>query len=407
MLAAPTHHHEHNKESIDKSRNAILTRAQCFVSVVAVLLLVSLPSTLLAHELRPAIINLTYSSTQNTIEHNSLNVNMVVNLESLIAGIEPEHDNTNASPNSDRYSKLRSLDENNLKARFEQFQPQFLSKIQLNDANGRPIALELASITIPPVGNIANPRDSTIVLKALLSSDTPALTWQWSDAFGEAIVRANSNSNELEFATLLSPGQQSTLIQFTKSMDQRPWQVFTSYVAIGFEHILPKGMDHILFVVGLFLLTTRWRSLLLQVTVFTVAHSITLALGASGALRVSGSVVEPLIALSIVFVCVENIFTKRLGKWRLILVFFFGLLHGLGFASVLGQVGLDQANFVIALLGFNIGVELGQLLVVALCMAAVGYWFGNKPYYHNVITRPCSIVIGLIGLYWFVQRTIM
>ena len=170
---------------------------------------------------------------------------------------------------------------------------------------------------------------------------------------------------------------------------------------------MPKGLDHILFVVGLFLLAPRLRPLAVQISTFTLAHSITLALGAIGLLRISPSIVEPLIALSIVFVCVENFITVRLSKWRIVTVFSFGLLHGLGFASVLDEVGLAAGNFVTALLGFNVGVELGQLLVVAACLLSVGLWFGSKGWYRSRISQPASIVVGLIGAYWFVQRTIL
>ena len=173
---------------------------------------------------------------------------------------------------------------------------------------------------------------------------------------------------------------------------------------VGFEHILPKGLDHILFVIGLFLLSPKWRPLAVQITVFTIAHSATLALATLGYLSISAAVVEPLIALSIVFVCAENYFTSHLSKWRLATVFVFGLLHGLGFASVLGAVGLDTQNFFIALLGFSIGVEIGQLLIVTLCMLGIGIWFGKHQNYRRLFSMPASFLVGSIGLFWFTQR---
>ncbi len=375
--------------------------------LAALLCLVLLPSTTEAHELRPAIVDLTYTNTPSELVDSGLSVKMIVNLESLIAGIGPEHENTDSSQNAEIYKQLRSLGEAGLLSEFERFQQRFISAIQITDTDGGIVSLTIKSIAIPSVGNTDVPRDSIIHLHAALNTTPVALRWQWSEAFGEVIVRANSEPGPLDYATLLSPGQQTDVIQFTQPMKQSSWKVFTNYVMIGFEHILPKGTDHILFVVGLFLLTTQWRALALQVTVFTLAHSITLALGASDLLRISPSIVEPLIALSIVFICIENVCINKLSKWRVTMVFLFGLLHGLGFASVLDEVGHDSVNFLIALLGFNVGVEFGQLTVIACCLITVGYWFGKKKYYRALITGPASVVIGVIGLYWFLQRTFL
>ena len=124
--------------------------------------------------------------------------------------------------------------------------------------------------------------------------------------------------------------------------------------------------------VGLFLLGTRWRPLLLQVTLFTIAHSVTLGLSMLGIVSLPSSIVEPLIAFSIAYVAVENLFTTELSPWRGALVFLFGLLHGLGFAGVLGELGMPRGQFGLALVSFNVGVELGQLSVIALADARRG-----------------------------------
>ena len=147
------------------------------------------------------------------------------------------------------------------------------------------------------------------------------------------------------------------------------WGELASYVPVGFDHIIPKGLDHILFVLGLFFLTLRISALLWQISAFTLAHTVTLAAGAMGWVTISGSVVEPLIAASIVLVAVENIFSQNLHRWRPALIFGFGLLHGLGFASVLQEFGLPDEQFIAALIGFNIGVEIGQLTVIACACA--------------------------------------
>lgn len=180
-------------------------------------------------------------------------------------------------------------------------------------------------------------------------------------------------------------------------------EVFMNYIDQGFIHIIPRGFDHILFVIGLFLLSPRLKPLLWQVSAFTVAHTITLALGASGIVRLSPAIVEPLIALSIVWIAVENLLTNQLHSWRVAVVFGFGLLHGLGFAGVLLEIGLSGAHFYSALLGFNVGVELGQLSVISLCFLFVG-WMMKKPGYRRLVVVPASSVIALISMYWVVDR---
>jgi hydrogenase/urease accessory protein HupE len=181
-------------------------------------------------------------------------------------------------------------------------------------------------------------------------------------------------------------------------------EVARRYFTLGFTHILPKGLDHILFVVGLFLLSTKWRSVLLQVSAFTLAHSITLGLTIYGVVSLPARAVEPMIALSIAYVAIENVITTELKSWRVALVFSFGLLHGMGFAGVLRDLGLPRGDFLTALLTFNLGVEAGQLTVVAIAFVLVAYWRRNAVSYRRLIAQPASIAIALAGLYWTVQR---
>jgi hypothetical protein len=131
---------------------------------------------------------------------------------------------------------------------------------------------------------------------------------------------------------------------------------------------------------------------------------VTLALGIYGVVRISPAIVEPLIAASIVFVAVENLFTDRLQRWRPAVVFGFGLLHGLGFAGVLKEIGLPSSQFVTALIGFNLGVELGQLTVIAACFLGVGFWFRHRHWYRWAITMPASAVVAIVATVWFFQR---
>lgn len=175
------------------------------------------------------------------------------------------------------------------------------------------------------------------------------------------------------------------------------------YIIVGFHHIIPEGTDHILFVLGLFLFSARIKPLLWQVSAFTVAHSITLGLALYGVVRLPSAITEPLIAASIVFVAVENIFTKEIKPWRYAVVFCFGLVHGLGFASAFANVGLPRENFLIGLVGFNLGVECGQLAVIIGAFLTVG-WFRHQPWYRRRIVLPASSLIALIALFWTFQR---
>jgi hydrogenase/urease accessory protein HupE len=175
------------------------------------------------------------------------------------------------------------------------------------------------------------------------------------------------------------------------------------FLKLGFTHILPEGLDHILFVLGLFFFSTLFRPLLLQVTAFTIAHSITLGLSLLGIFSLPSRLVEPLIALSIAVVALENIFFRKMRPSRLLIVFGFGLVHGLGFAGVLKGLGLPENQFLKVLISFNLGVEGGQLAVIALAAAMTG-WMWKKPWYFKRVVVPASALIAAIGLYWFVQR---
>ncbi len=178
------------------------------------------------------------------------------------------------------------------------------------------------------------------------------------------------------------------------------------FIWLGFTHILPEGTDHILFVLGLFFFSVMLRPLLLQVTAFTVAHSITLGLSLLGVFSLPSRVVEPLIAFSIMVVAVENIFFRKMRPSRFLIVFGFGLIHGLGFAGVLKGLGLPEGQFFQVLISFNVGVELGQLTVIAAAFALTA-WMRKKPWYHQRVVIPVSALIAAVGLFWFIQRILL
>jgi hydrogenase/urease accessory protein HupE len=175
---------------------------------------------------------------------------------------------------------------------------------------------------------------------------------------------------------------------------------------LGFIHIVPKGLDHMLFVLGIYLLSGRARTVLSQVSAFTVAHSITLGLSMYGLVSVPAKIVEPAIAISIAYVAIENIFLKQLKTWRVALVFSFGLLHGMGFAGALKEVGLPRGEFMTALLTFNIGVEAGQLAVIAAAFLVVGWHFADRAWYRSRIVVPASAMIACTAVYWTIERLV-
>ena len=198
--------------------------------------------------------------------------------------------------------------------------------------------------------------------------------------------------------------------------------VFSYYLKLGFEHIIPNGFDHILFIVSLYLLSPKLKNVLLQATAFTVAHTLTLILSMKSIIIAPPAIVEPIIALSICFVALENIFysgelrveggekqrqlftiNSQLSR-RIALVFSFGLVHGLGFAASLNEIGLPPNAFLSSLITFNLGVELGQVAIILLCYALFGRWFSEKVWYHKRFVVPMSVCIALIAGYWTVQR---
>lgn len=204
------------------------------------------------------------------------------------------------------------------------------------------------------------------------------------------------------FILIIRPADAHTV---NLALEKAPTQdVVWFYLKLGIAHIVPSGIDHILFVVALCLLNTRLRTILWQATAFTVAHSITLALSMKGVITLPADVVEPLIALSIVFVAVENILLSELKVWRILIVFMFGLIHGLGFAAALNEIGLPRNKFFTSIISFNAGVEIGQIMVILSVFLLLIFPLGNKPWYKKRVVYPISLLIALIAAYWTIQR---
>jgi hypothetical protein len=180
--------------------------------------------------------------------------------------------------------------------------------------------------------------------------------------------------------------------------------VFWRYILIGFQHIIPLGFDHILFITCVFFLNTSFKQIVLQASMFTLAHSITLGLAMYGVINPPANIVEPMIAFSIVFLAVENIYAQKVRPWRLVMVFLFGMVHGMGFAGALSQMGMPQYAFATALISFNVGVELGQLTIIMALYFGVARMFAARPWYRRRVVIPASCLIGLIAAYWTIER---
>lgn len=255
-----------------------------------------------------------------------------------------------------------------------------------------------------------DPRGRTIRLTGEVPQGAKHLVFWASRVFGTVPLTVRYEGSHVELRQILEVAARSEPIPVSADVgatsvagNMTGTQAALRYLALGFEHIIPKGLDHILFVLGLYLLSTRLGPLLWQVTAFTVAHTLTLALSMYGVLSLSPNIVEPLIALSIAYVAIENLFTSKLQPWRPAVVFLFGLLHGLGFAGVLTELGLPRGQFVTALASFNIGVELGQLAVIGIALLAT-YWIRSKTWYRKGVVVPSSVLIAVVALYWTVER---
>jgi len=357
----------------------------------------------LADVVKPALVEI------NVDTDRSLIIEVRASIEALLTGINAQYKNTQDAPNAVEYDEYRKMPPAELMQAFAKFRLQFLQSIEITAA-GESVKLDIASVDIPPAGYTKVPRISIITISGRLPQSADTLQWYYPAKFGDNAVRVrqvDAKNEQWHWSQWqwLRDDKASEHFSLTEIVArQSTLEVIASYIEIGFEHIVPKGLDHILFILGLFLLSTHWRPLLWQVTMFTVAHTITLGLAMNNIVELPANVVEPLIALSIAYVGLENIFAKELHKSRLLLVFLFGLLHGLGFASVLTDFGMPKNDFAMALISFNVGVELGQIAVISIAFILLGFWFKNKDKYRKYIVIPGSTFISIIGIYWFLER---
>ena len=367
------------------------------------LIVISLCLTVSADVVKPALVEISVYTDEK------VQIEIRTSLEALLSGINGRFANTVESPNSEVYDRLRNLSAESLNNEFSGFKKRFLSSVALS-GDTRLVDLSISKIKIPSPGYTKVPRTSIIVLEGILPRETQALIWYFPNRFSDQVVRVRQVDIDAQ-KWHLSPHQWiredrpsepfSLMEVFTKPTF---FKVMQTYIEAGFVHILPKGFDHILFILGIFLASVSLKTLLVQVSMFTIAHSITLSLGVLGWVNLPAQIVEPMIALSIAYIAVENIYSEQMSRFRLPVIFGFGLIHGLGFASVLAEFGLPADLYVWALIWFNVGVEFGQIAIFLAAYVCIAVWFRYSRPYRRMVVIPGSIVISLIGMYWFFER---
>ena len=356
-------------------------------------------SQLSSHELSPNIINL-------QIDKKRISIEFTINLEAYLAGVDFSIlDNTNDHDNETYYKTLRKLNNSELTKIFLKNWDKFVSLFSIVSEDGTKLNnFNFSKIDTEDIDNTEVSRLSNIYF-FVENQEMKPVTFQASKTLGEIIFRQIGVENGV--TQFLLSGEKSKIIS-AKTEKPLDWiDTFLDYIPVGFAHILPKGLDHILFVLGLLFLTPKFYPLLIQISIFTLAHTITLAISSLKIIDISSAIIEPLIAASIIYVAIENFFNSSLTKYRSIIIFFFGLLHGLGFASVLSSFGLPGTNFIWALVGFNVGVEIGQLTIILAFYAIFIYWIKTKNYYRNYISIPGSLIIALFGTFWLLERTLL
>ncbi len=233
---------------------------------------------------------------------------------------------------------------------------------------------------------------------------------------GQEVVAVPLQANELspEFGVAISTEESAASPQNQSPSNpehaqpvkdsEGTWSVFARFTALGFLHIIDRrALDHCLFVLGLFLLSPRLKPVLLQISAFTVAHTITLTLTSLHVIGLPAHIVEPAIAASVAFVGIENLFAKKVDAKRTAVSFCFGLVHGMGVATAFNEAGFPAGRLVPSLGAFTVGVEAGHLAVLAGAFAVLA-WSRGKPWYRARVSIPISLAISAIALVWFVQR---
>lgn len=375
------------------------------------LLLVFIASLAQADVVKPALVEISIFTPQGGTEKSddkTLSLEIDLSLEAAMTGIGTQYKKTTDSPNSAHYDELRSLEPNVLRQRFKVFEAEFLNSLKLS-VNSQAQTLTLTNAKIDIIGYKKRPRKTVLTYQVQLSEWPKTLSWQYGEIYGDSAMRYQVyKKDEYNWSQWqwLRDGKPSGLIDVNHPEPLSTAQRFYQFTSIGFDHVIPLGWDHILFIVGMALSSLMWRKLLLLVTTFTLAHTLTLGLAMFGVLEVSARIVEPLIAFSIAYVAVENLMTYQSIKRKSIIVFLFGLIHGLGFASMLKEFEMVPDSFLTILIGFNVGVELAQILIVLFVVLTLLGLRALKLNYRKLAVIPISVIISIVGIWWGIERLV-
>ncbi len=357
----------------------------------------------IADVVKPALVEISVFTDGN------YRIELRASIEAMMTGINSQYKNTQNSPFAEDYDTLRVLKSKQLKEHFTPFIPTLNDEIKLF-FDGRKIDLKVTDVEIPPPGYTKVPRTSLIIFEGKIDKSVKQLSWYYPARFSDNAIRVrqiDKKNDKWHWSSWqwLRNDQRSKAFSLTEVFTETPTiEIIIDYIVAGFNHIIPKGLDHILFIFGVFMFSTKLKTLTWQATMFTLAHSITLSLSMLNIISLPANIVEPLIALSIAYIGFENIFSHKLKTSRLALVFTFGLLHGLGFASVLADFGMPENAYATSLISFNIGIEVGQLLILTAAYFTITVWFKNQRQFHKFITVPGSTIIAFVGLYWTWDR---
>jgi hypothetical protein len=361
-------------------------RLRLLPALLAVMVWVTLAAPAAAHELG------VYQAYATFLKDGTYRVELVFDEEHVPPGVE------GGPAGETRYGPIRELD-GDLDQRLGRFIHGLVDGARIS-FDGRPANPAAALVSDPG----APPGRVTVRLAGPIPGGARAFSWSDSAALGSYPLILQTEGEESSAWRWLEAGEASTFTLDAAVVPPTRAEVARLYLGLGFTHIVPLGLDHILFVLGIYLLSRRLKPVLLQATAFTIAHTLTLGLTLYGVVSLPTRVVEPLIALSIVYVAVENLLSPELRRSRLLLVFGFGLLHGMGFAGVLRELGVPRSELLTALVSFNLGVEAGQLAVILMAFLALGLPFGSHAWYRRRVVIPLSCLIAAVGLYWSIQR---
>jgi hypothetical protein len=356
-----------------------------------------------ADVIKPALVEISFYKDK------SIELSLYCNLEAAMSEISNKYKDTKKSPNSDKYEALRALKSNELFNKFKKYESEFLKNFTLI-IDGKKVNLSLKSHEIDFIGYVKRARKSILVYEAKLQKYPKSFSWKYYKAYGDSSLRHRLYiKDEYTWSDWLwiVGGKTSKNISLTHLKFETQFEKFIKFIKIGFNHVLPLGFDHVLFIIAMALSLLPWRQLLVLVTSFTLAHSVTLGLSMLEVASIPANIVEPLIALSIAYVAVENLMSTKSLKRKAIIIFLFGLLHGLGFAYMLKSFVSNNESFVSTLVGFNVGVELAQIFIVFFTLSIVYFLRKINTVLVTYLVNISLGAISLIGAYWFYDRLVI